>query len=126
MTTTTLSNSPENTKGSSSKKSLKGAGKAKTSAKVQSKSKVTDSLTTKLYRQGKDAASTVYETAALAGAKASNALPDLPKNLNLRSRSQSLYQMMEERPLVMGAVGLGVGMVLAALLPSVSSHNQKR
>jgi hypothetical protein len=32
---------------------------------------------------------------------------------------------MEERPIVMGAVGLGVGMVLAALLPSFSNRRQK-
>ncbi len=75
-----------------------------------------------LYQQGREAVAGVYESAA----QASRALPKLSKNMHLRERSQSAYLTMERHPLVLGVVGLGVGMVLAALLPSMSSHRGDR
>ena len=83
-------------------------------------------MTVNLSTQGKDAVSSVYDSAAKAGARASKAMPDLRVNLDLRSSSRSMYSMMEERPLVVGAVGLGVGMMLAALFPSVTGQRQQR
>ena len=125
MVTTSTQNSSDNLKGSTSKKAVP------TKRKVQarsgkSKNKTSAGLTANLYKQGKDAVSSVYDSAAKAGVRASKAMPDIGRNLDLRSRSRSVYTMMEERPLVVGAVGLGVGMMLAALLPSVTNHRQQR
>jgi hypothetical protein len=78
----------------------------------------TETVTAQLYRQGKDAVAGAYETAAKAGRA-------LPSTRQIRDQGQSVYSMMEERPLVMGAVGLGVGIALAALLPSMS-HKRSR
>jgi hypothetical protein len=79
-------------------------------------------MAAELYRQGRDAVSGAYES----GLEMSRAVPKLGKKLHIRSRGQSVYSMMEERPLVMGAVGLGVGMVLATLLPSMSRYGRNR
>jgi hypothetical protein len=122
MATSTMQNSTESMRGSTPKKAVKGKRKVQARSIAKRKVKAHEGLTTQLYRQGRDAVSSAYDSAAKAGARAGNAVPKLPGNLHLRSRSQSLYTMMEERPLVMGAVGLGVGMVLAALLPSMSNH----
>lgn len=126
MATSTTQNSPESIKGNTPRKTAKVTPKAQARASLKRKGKAADGLTTKLYRQGRNAVSSAYDSAAKAGARATSALPELPGNLHLRSRSQSLYHLMEERPLVMGAVGLGVGMVLAALLPSFSSQRHQR
>jgi hypothetical protein len=120
MATSTMQNTTETKRANAPKKAVKSKVQARGS--VKRKGKAREGLTTQLYRQGRDAVSSAYDSAAKAGARASSAMPKLSGNLHLRSRSQSLYTMMEERPLVMGAVGLGVGMVLAALLPSLSSH----
>ena len=79
-----------------------------------------------MYEQGKNAISSVYDSAAKAGARASKAMPNIRGSLDLRSRSRSVYAMMEERPLVLDAVGLGVGIMLAALLPLATVHRQQR
>ncbi len=124
MVTTSTQNSSENVKGGASKKAVpkkrnrqarSGKGKHKTSVE----------LTAHLYEQGKNAISSVYDSAAKAGARASKAMPNIRGNLDLRSHSRSVYSMIEERPLVLGAVGLGVGIMLAALLPLASVHRQQ-
>jgi hypothetical protein len=126
MATTTMQNSTENVKGRVSKKAINAKRKVQTRGSGKSKVKAADGLTTQLYRQSRDAVSSVYDSAAKAGVRASDAMPKIRGNLHLRSRSHAVYAMMEERPLVMGAVGLGVGMVLAALLPSVTNHRHQR
>lgn len=127
MTTSAMQNISENKKGKLSKGSIKPKVRARSNGKKTGAK--ADGLAAKLYHQGRDAVSSAYDSAAKAGAKAgakaSRALPHLPNDLHLRSRGQSFYTMMEERPIVMGAVGLGVGMVLAALLPSFSSDRRK-
>jgi hypothetical protein len=122
MATSTMQNRTESTRGSTPKKAVKSKRKVQARGSVKPKVKTHEGLTTQLYRQGREAVSSAYDSAAKAGARAGGAMPKLRENLHLRSRSQSLYTMMEERPLVMGAVGLGAGMVLAALLPSMGSH----
>jgi DhnA family fructose-bisphosphate aldolase class Ia len=123
MTTSTMQNTSENKRGKLSKGPIKRKVQARASVKKVKKN--ADGLAAKLFHQGRDAVSSAYDSAAKAGAKASRSLPHLPNDLHLRSRGQSIYTMMEEHPIVMGAVGLGVGMVLAALLPSFSSDRQK-
>lgn len=123
MATTTTQNGTESTKGIKPRVSVKG--KRKVQSRGRGK-KAAEGLATRLYRSGKDAMSSAYDSAADAGMKAGRSLPKLRTNLHLRDRSQSLYTMMEERPLVMGAVGLGVGIVLAALLPSMGSSRSRR
>ena len=120
MATTTLQNSSETTKGGKRPKA-KGKGQARRSSKIPA-----EALASRLYREGRDAVSSAYDSASQAGVRARIALPKLRNKLHLRERSQSAYSMMEERPLVLGAVGLGVGMVLATLLPSLSSQRSKR
>jgi hypothetical protein len=122
MATSMMQNSTESMRGSAPKKAVKSKRKVQARGSVKRKAKAREGLTTQLYRQGRDVVSSAYDSAAKASARAGSAMPKLGENLHLRSRSQSLYTMMEQRPLVMGAVGLGVGMVLAALLPSMSSH----
>lgn len=122
MATSTMQNSTESMRGSTPRKAVKSKRKLQAHGSIKRKDKAREGLTTQLYRQGRDAVSSAFDSAAKASARAGSAMPKLPGNLHLRSRSQSLYTMMEERPLVMGAVGLGVGMVLAALLPSMGSH----
>lgn len=123
MATTTTQSNSENTKNSRPTKSIRAKGKVKTRRTVKTSP---EGMTAKLYREGKDAVSSAFDSASIAGVRVGKALPKLRNNLHLRARSQSLYTMMEERPLVLGAVGLGVGMVLAGLLPSVSSYRHKR
>ncbi len=125
MATSTLQNSTESVKRNSSKKAAKRKMQMRTGLKNKGKDKPAGGFTTQLYRNGRDAVASAYDSAAKAGARASNAMPNVRGNLHLRSRSQSLFTMMEERPLVMGAVGLGVGMVMAALLPSMSNHRHQ-
>jgi hypothetical protein len=125
MATSTMQGSSESMKRSTSKKAAKREVQTRTSLKSKGKDKPAGGFTTQLYRHGRDAVASAYDSAAKAGARASNAIPNVRGNFQLRSRSQSLFTMMEERPLVMGAVGLGVGMVMAALLPSMSSHHHQ-
>lgn len=127
MVTSTMQKSPDNLKDSISRKSTKPKiAKTRSTVKGKSKLKASERLRDQIYRQGREAVSTVYESASEVGARASRAMPDLRHNLNLRARSQSLYTTVEEHPLVIGAVGLGVGMVLAALLPSANTTRHKR
>jgi protein-disulfide isomerase-like protein with CxxC motif len=123
MATTTLQNISEAIRGSRPAKAIKA--KRKLQARRRNK-KAVEAVATKLYRDGRDAVSSAYDSATQAGVRARIALPKLRNKLHLRERSQSVYTMMEERPLVLGAVGLGVGMVLATLLPSFRSHRSKR
>jgi hypothetical protein len=127
MATSTMQNSNDSLKGNPAKKAVRSKiVKASTAVKRKSKPKVAEALSAQIYRKGRDAASSVYDSASKAGARASRAMPDLRSNLHVRERSQSLYASMEEHPFVMGAVGLGVGMVLAALMPSANTTRHKR
>lgn len=121
MVTTSMQNSSETLKGGTSKKTV--PKKRNVQARSgKSKNKTSAELNAHLYEQGKVALSSVYNSAAKAGARASKAMPNKRGNLDLRLRSRSIYSMMEERPLVAGAVGLGVGIMLAALLPLSTGH----
>ncbi len=95
---------------------------AKAGSSSKGRRKVQNGHSSSLYQQGRDALSGAYDTAAKAG----RSLPKLSGDLHLRERGQSVYAMMEERPLVMGAVGLGVGIVLATLLPSMNHPRSHR
>jgi hypothetical protein len=120
---TTVQNT-ESPKSSSTKKTRAPQRKisSRTAASRKSRRKSPESMTANLYRQGRDAVSGAYESATKAG----RSLPRLTHNLDLRSRGQSAYSMMEERPFVLGAVGLGLGMALAALLPSITDRRKSR
>jgi hypothetical protein len=123
MATISTQNSTDKMKGHGSKK----AAQTKRGRQARSrKSKTTGGLAAQLYQKGKDAVSSAYDSAAQVGARTTKALPDFRGTLDLRPNGRSVYTMMEERPLVVGAVGVGVGMVLAALLPSLTSHRQRR
>jgi tetrahydromethanopterin S-methyltransferase subunit F len=127
MATSTVQSNLENNRAAANKKAAKTRNKMKARAVTgKTRAKTAESLSAQLYRQGRDAVSGAYDSAAKAGAKASRAMPDLRYNLDLRSRSQSLYSTMEAHPIVIGAVGLGVGMVLAALLPSTGKLRSRR
>ena len=120
MATSTPQAASESSKRPVAKKASAQKRKSSTRRKVSASSR--EGMTSQLYRQGRDAVSSAYDTVSKAG----RALPSMPDGLHLRSRGQSIYAMMEERPLVIGAVGLGVGMLLAALLPSLAHHRSPR
>lgn len=123
MATSTVQSTPDTVKDIAKKsRSVKRTVKAGRPVGAKKRSKKTESMTSQLFRQGKDAVSGAYETAAKAG----RALPKMPSSRELRQQGHTVYTMMEERPLVMGAVGLGVGIALAALLPSMRSSGKRR
>lgn len=49
--------------------------------------------------------------------EAGSALPRTARQLNLPDQ-KSLQTLIDEKPLILGAVGLGIGVVLGAMLPS--------
>jgi hypothetical protein len=127
MVTATMPNTAEKSRAPTRAKVAKGKSrvKARSSGKKRAKATVPEGLTAQVYRQGREAISGAYDTAASAGSRVRRGMPKLGGNLHLRSRGQSLYATMEEHPYVIGAVGLGVGMVLAAFMPMTSSYRRK-
>lgn len=123
MIDSTMQNTTNPSKNVSKKpRSIKRKAKVARPASTKSRGRQSESVTGQLFRQGKDVVTGVYESAS----KARRAMPQLPKARDLRERGQSMYSMMEDRPLVIGAVGLGVGIALAALLPSMKSNGRRR
>lgn len=130
MVSTTVQSNTTANKGGAPKKARSGKrkvasraraanGRSRTRRARGASSNRSQGMTAQLYRQGRDMVSGAYETAAKAGRS-------MPRSIGLRARGKSAYSMLEERPLVMGAVGIGVGMVLGALLPSMTSHRGRR
>jgi hypothetical protein len=123
MANSATQNSSDTVKTTGARKAGGGKRKvAKAGSSSKARSKAQHENSSSLYQQGRDALSGAYDTASKAG----RSLPKLSGELHLRQRGQSLYTMMEERPLVLGAVGLGVGIVLATLLPSMSHSRSHR
>jgi hypothetical protein len=124
---TTTAQSHSETANNTVKKSRSVKRKAKAGRPVGSRNRNRDSesMTSQMLRQTKDAVSGVYETAAKAG-RAMPKMPRMPSTRELRNSGQSVYAMMEERPLVLGVVGLGVGIALAALLPNMKHSGNRR
>ena len=89
---------------------------------AKAKGKKTQGMSAKLYRQGRNAMAGAYDAAASIG----SSLPKIPGQRQLRKQGQSVYAMVEHNPLIFGAVGLGVGMALAALIPSMSGRSSNR
>ena len=69
----------------------------------------------RLIARGKSAFNDAY---AWAG-EASSALPRTGRDLGLPSQ-KSLKAMIDDKPLIIGAVGLGVGVALGSMLPTIS------
>jgi len=69
----------------------------------------------RLIARGKTAFSDAY---AWAG-EASSALPRTRRDLGLPD-TKSLKAMIDDKPLIIGAVGLGVGVALGSMLPTIS------
>ncbi len=63
--------------------------------------------------------STFGEAYSWAG-KTGKSLPDGVRNLGLPDQ-KSVQTFMSDRPLILGAVGLGIGVVLGAMLPSMGT-----
>jgi hypothetical protein len=128
MATTTMQSETDMAKRSTPRKAVKAKRKVKARASTGRRAKpdATEGLGKQLYRQGRDAVSGVYDTASTIGTRARRAMPKLRGGVDLRARGESVYSTMEEHPLVIGAVGLGVGMVLAAMLPSMNKRNNRR
>jgi hypothetical protein len=125
MVNTAIQNSTDSAKPAARKKSAPAKRKnASRKAVVSAKARNGNSkgISSKLYRQGRKAVAGVYDAANTLG----SSLPSMPRNLHLRERGQSMYDMVENKPLVFGVVGLGVGMVIAALLPSMHNRNSHR
>ena len=82
----------------------------------------------RLIARGRSMLGDAYTWAGEAG----SALPRTARQLNLPDQ-KSLRTLIDEKPLILGAVGLGIGVVLGAMLPSVrrvgnfvSGQNGKR
>jgi hypothetical protein len=98
------------------------ASSRKSASSTRSRSNKSNGVTAKLYRTGRNAMAGAYDAASAVGSN----LPKIPSNLHLKERGQSVYSMVENKPLIYGAVGLGVGVVLAALIPSMHGRNSNR
>lgn len=98
------------------------AGPRKNGVAAKGRRKAAEGVTASLYRQGRNAVDGVYNAASGIG----SALPKIPRQLHLRERGQAVYGSIEGNPLIYGAVGLGVGILIAALLPSMHSRNSHR
>ena len=123
MATSTVQSTSDTTKNIAKKaRGVKTKAKAGRPVGTKNRAKDAESMTSQIYRQGKDAMSGAYDTAT----KARRAMPRMPSARELREQGQSVYSMMEERPLVLGVVGLGVGIALAALLPSMTRNGRHR
>lgn len=125
MVNTSMQNNLDTPKLPTSRKSS--APKRKASARksgkaVKATGRKAQGISARLYRQGRDAMSGAYDAAAGIG----SSLPKIPSKRQLRKQGQSVYAMVENRPLIFGAVGLGVGMALAALIPSMNSRSSHR
>jgi hypothetical protein len=70
----------------------------------------------RLIKRGKAA---FLDASTWAGDKASG-FPKAARSLNLPDQ-KAVQSLMHEKPLFVGAVGLGVGVVIGALLPSIGS-----
>jgi hypothetical protein len=71
---------------------------------------------------GRSALNQAYSLAEQAGSAGSRAMRNMPD-------TRSLQTMMDERPLLLGAVGLGIGVLIGAMLPSMhgsSGHQRGR
>ena len=75
----------------------------------------------RLIARGKAAFGDAY---AWAG-EASSALPKATRDLSLPDQ-RSLKTMIDERPLIIGAVGLGIGVALGSMLPTVSLPGRRK
>jgi hypothetical protein len=78
--------------------------------------------TTKLLNQGKQAFTGAYDQAVSAGRSLRSSIGS-SRWPSVVDRRKSITSMIEENPLVMGAVGLGIGMVLGAMMPSVDMRS---
>ncbi len=87
---------------------------AKTRQGSRAKSSARAMGTSEFLNQGRSALSSAYDQVASAG----RSLPKISRYVTDGRKRQSITRMIEERPYVLGAVGLGIGMVLAALMPS--------
>ncbi len=122
MVNTSTQTSSDTAKSAVPKKSTSSKRKVsarKNGSSAKSRGKNSQGMTAKLYRQGRDVMESAYDAASGIG----SSLPKISGNLDLRKRGQSIYSAVENKPLIFGAVGLGVGIVLAALMPSLSNHN---
>lgn len=70
----------------------------------------------RLIKRGKAA---FGDASAWAG-KTASALPKTARNIGAPDQ-QAVQTFMSERPLIVGAVGLGLGVVLGSMLPSIDS-----
>lgn len=75
----------------------------------------------RLIARGKAAFGDAY---AWAG-EASSALPKTTRDLGLPDQ-KSLKTMIDERPLIIGAVGLGIGVALGSMLPAVGLPGRRK
>jgi hypothetical protein len=92
----------------------------KRASKVQSNFVGYSDSASRLIARGKTAFGNAY---AWAG-EASHSLPKSTRDLGLPDQ-RSLKAMIDDRPLIIGAVGLGIGVALGSMLPTVGSLTRK-
>lgn len=72
-----------------------------------------------LLRQGREALSGAYDQARSTG----RSIRRMGSDIDLGASRRSVAHMIEDNPLVLGAVGLGIGMVIGAMMPSVDMRS---
>lgn len=96
------------------------SGGSKRSSRSRSRRRSNGTVNT-LMARGRSALNQAYGLAEQAGSASSRAVRKMPD-------TRSLQTMMDERPLLLGAVGLGIGVLIGAMLPSMhggSSSGQR-
>lgn len=91
----------------------------KRSRKTKANGSTANNITGQAYRSGKNVLVSAYHSAEEVSSKVRRAMPRL--NLSSRGLSRSVHTVIEDRPVVLGMIGFGVGVALAAIIP-IFSH----
>ena len=96
------------------------------SKKARKTNPVARSLTEQAYRSGKNALVSAYHSAGEVGGKVRRAMPRLALDLNRRDINRTIRTVVDDRPVVLGIIGFGVGVALAAVIPIFSHQGKSR
>jgi hypothetical protein len=105
---------------SSARKAAVGSTRSRASKASGSRAKSRSFDASGLMRQGRQAFNDAYNQVA----STTRAIPKAARRMGNGANRESLVRMIEDRPLMLGAVGLGIGMMLAAIIPTMNMMNR--
>ena len=129
MVTNTIQDAPKVLKTEALKKIRSIKVKAKSfnrRKKTKSNDSMVYNITGQAYRTGKNVLASAYHSAGEVGSKVRRAMPGLPSALNKRGLNRSMQNVIEDRPVVLGVIGFGIGVALAAVIPMFSHQRNSR